>query len=35
VLRTGRAGVVTEPDLRLARRIDQVVTDIASGGRPG
>ncbi|WP_019816287.1 DUF2267 domain-containing protein [Saccharomonospora saliphila] len=29
------SGVVTEPDVRLAERIDQVVTDVGSGGRPG
>lgn len=34
-LRTGRPGVVTEPDLDLAERIDGAVRDIGSGGRPG
>jgi pterin-4a-carbinolamine dehydratase len=34
-LRTGPDGVVTEPDLSLAARIDEAVADIGSGGRPG
>jgi hypothetical protein len=34
VLRTGPAAV-TEPDLALAERIDEAITDIGSGGRPG
>ncbi|MGW3965839.1 DUF2267 domain-containing protein [Amycolatopsis sp. NPDC005003] len=34
-LRTGREGVVTEPDLRLAERIDEAVAAVGSGGRPG
>lgn len=34
-LRTGRPGVVTEPDVRLAEQIDRVVAEIGSGGRPG
>ncbi|PXY19667.1 pterin-4-alpha-carbinolamine dehydratase [Prauserella muralis] len=32
VLRTGQKGVVTRPDIDLARRIDQAVLDIGSGG---
>lgn len=34
-LGTGSEGVVTEPDLALAERIDDAVADIGSGGRPG
>ncbi|WP_298177546.1 DUF2267 domain-containing protein [Saccharomonospora sp.] len=34
-LNTGREGVVTEPDLELAERIDRVVAEVGSGGRPG
>ncbi|WP_307849614.1 DUF2267 domain-containing protein [Qaidamihabitans albus] len=34
-LRTDRRGAVTEPDIRLAERIDAAVQDIGSGGRPG
>lgn len=34
-LRTGREGIVTEPDLRLAERIDEAVAAVGSGGRPG
>ncbi|MEV6442880.1 DUF2267 domain-containing protein [Amycolatopsis sp. NPDC051716] len=34
-LRTGRDGVVTEPDLWLAERIDEAVAAVGSGGRPG
>lgn len=34
-LRTGREGVVTEPDLDLAWRIDRVVAEVGSGGKPG
>lgn len=34
-LSTGRHGVVTEPDVTLAERIDNAVFDVGSGGRPG
>lgn len=34
-LRTGRPAVVTEPDLRLAERIDRAVAEVSSGGHPG
>ena len=34
-LYTGREGVVTEPDLWLAERIDEAVAAVGSGGRPG
>lgn len=34
LLRTGDPGVVTEPDIRLAERIDAAVRDVGSGGRP-
>ncbi|GLY67857.1 DUF2267 domain-containing protein [Amycolatopsis taiwanensis] len=33
-LNTGQPGVVTEPDLELAERIDRAVAEIGSGGRP-
>jgi pterin-4a-carbinolamine dehydratase len=33
-LSTGRDGVVTRPDLDLAERIDDVVAEVGSGGRP-
>ncbi len=34
-LRTGRPGVVTEPDVELAEQIDRVVFEVGSGGHPG
>ncbi|WP_007025865.1 DUF2267 domain-containing protein [Saccharomonospora iraqiensis] len=34
-LRTGRPGVVTEPDIELAEQIDRVVFEVGSGGQPG
>ncbi len=34
-LSTGRRGAVTEPDVDLAERIDHVVAEVGSGGKPG